>query len=122
MTELEMLRNVLEHNEQIIAFYEEHGWTQHMFASNTGSFCLIGASHRASVGMDERYHYLRPYTTEETNIHFQWRDAFTDTAGDRPMSWNDRKGRTKDEVMSMLRATSERVRSEISRLERTEES
>lgn len=69
---------------------ERCGWTQGAYVSN-GGYCLMGAFHEANSGaISEQY--------EEA-----W--AFLEEAVGNPIHWNDEDGRTKEEVLNLLRTT-----------------
>ena len=81
---------------------ERDGWCQNTLTSPDGRMCLIGAVHYANVGR-------KIYQDAEDGV--VWTDLSTEaiTRVDRALKmsahlWNDDAGRTKEEVVSKLRA------------------
>lgn len=86
----------------MLEFYKTHGWCQkHMAADENGNrvwcesdeakqFCLVGAE--LMVGLNARY-----------DVRNQAFDRITKIIGQHWSSWNDAPGRTKRQVMAMLR-------------------
>lgn len=68
---------------------ERHGWAQLVFDAKDGSRCVLGAINRV-VGST--------YIQRDRSKELLW--AYI---GQSPMYWNDKPGRTADEVIETLR-------------------
>lgn len=71
---------------------ETRGWHQGSYESKDGCLCIFGAVHQAANHGDY-----------EEAWHLLWERTVTDS----PIDWNDQPGRTKDEVLALLRETAE---------------
>jgi hypothetical protein len=77
---------------------ERSGWTQHAYESH-GCYCLYGAIHTAAK--------LDRYAIDESKsdpLNEAWA-ILSERVDDNPIAWNDRNGRTKEEVLDLLRTT-----------------
>ena len=79
---------------------EKRGWTQKTYETRDGQVCLMGAVHMA-LGIEPNV-----FTDDETfNIYLAARDRLQDILDvDSPIEWNDQPERTKEQVVSALRA------------------
>ena len=66
-------------------YIEKHGWTQGEYEREDGAVCLAGAISRVALGA--RVHDLDDLVPDSCVIQ-----------------WQDRPGRTKDEVLALLRS------------------
>src|SRR6516164_3781777 len=78
---------------------ERDGWCQREFEDAQGRYCLVGAINRA-LPLEVRQD-LAEDLLEAAEMHM------SKFVGADPMRWNDRPGRTKEEVISALRRASE---------------
>ena len=76
---------------------EDGGWVQHAYETDKGEHCLIGALEVAA-----------PYGT----LYSEARNALFDVVGTSPLSWNDMPGRTKEQVIAVVREAAANVDSE----------
>lgn len=79
------------------ALIEKHGWCQNHYSSADGRLCILGAV-KAALGI--------PVGDEEdvNPIAEKACERIFDNVGVRAHFWNDRAGRTQDEVVAKLRA------------------
>lgn len=68
------------------ALIRENGWVQEKYGSLGEGYCLVGAVIAASGGTG-RYHVAYRVLTDEV---------------ENPLTWNDTKGRTQEEVLELL--------------------
>lgn len=81
------------------AYIREHGWCQGHYRNNNGECCAAGA-----MNMTINYHPDEPPTDD--NSWHRWisiRTAFREEVGGETIAWyNDRPGRTKEEVLAVF--------------------
>lgn len=75
-------------------YIESHGWIQGMWNTTDGAVCMVGALAQAVSGRAPR-----KAATTELRRELCLGEYTT------LISWNDRPGRTKDEVLAALRGT-----------------
>jgi hypothetical protein len=96
---------------------EERGWNQHYYVNDAGGLDLDGALY-AATGMDPKPHVGMSawpgYTQardQASHRAYAWLSRWM--PGPRtPISWNDMAERTKEEVISTLRAAARAARAE----------
>jgi hypothetical protein len=84
------LDDVSQHLLRAADYIEKHGWCQHQLRDPKGRVCLFGAMFETDVNIDkllsmESFHRIGKHLNET------------------PHMWNDKIGRTKDEVVCKLR-------------------
>ena len=88
--------------ERAADLLEEFGWCQGQFGSKGyGSFCAIGAIFEASVDLSNR-------NFSALAAPLGYKDG--SDLGASLSRWNDREGRTKEEVVALLRSGAEAAR------------
>ena len=75
---------------------ERLGWCQYTAGFSTGPVCVMGALHMAIFGTVSEMNYSERF-------HKAWK-RFGDSVGGWGVGYNDAYGRTKEEVISALRA------------------
>ena len=83
---------------------ERDGWCQRQYRDENGCRCLAGAID-AVAGEDPEFHW----ESTEDAVTVRARHAVADVVGKNWSSWNDEPGRTKAEVVAVLRAAAERA-------------
>jgi hypothetical protein len=71
-------------------YIDKNGWIQEYLGSDVGPVCALGGIYYANYG--------------RTGIYCDAAGRVMESVGGRLDSWNDQPGRTKDEVVSKLRA------------------
>lgn len=98
---------VTEHLQRAIDILEREGWIQGAMEGGAGGVCLLGALNIAP-SWDVKFDLVRG---EPVSFGYV-RDVLEDRIGDRSIvSWNDQPGRTKSEVLDVLREAIERAES-----------
>lgn len=83
----------------------QYGWTQGRQADMAGRMCLVGACAKAATGnpWDQRWVNGVGATFERLRQRTRLLVAAHDPGGDgEPFPWNDRPGRTAEEVIALL--------------------
>jgi hypothetical protein len=78
---------------------EEHGWCQHASRGLLGNLCMMQAVTESIcnlIGNREAENVIRLYTFVS--------GAIDDKVNGSPVRWNDTRGRTKEEVLGLLRS------------------
>lgn len=96
--------------EEAIDLIERHGWKQMMFGNEKVGYCPAGALNAVMSkrrGTSERE---RELFTQEVMVNpsvREWAEFLCQATGlDSVVRWNDRPGRTKEEVLEKLRIAS----------------
>lgn len=96
---------------------DTRGWNQGHYVNESGGLDLDGALH-AAVGMDPQrgtgMHRWPGWTQERelaSNRTYAWLKRWFNRS-ETPIWWNDQAGRTKEEVVSTLRAAAQTARAE----------
>ena len=81
---------------------EQKGWCQNMLSTSHGEHCLLGAIYFCHYGVEGDSNHIAPP---------EWGEVFTllekFTGGMQPAFWNDAAGRTRAEVIAVLRAAAD---------------
>lgn len=101
---------------------EERGWCQGAAMNVRGEFCMVGAIHYAVYGgwkyVSEKSSKYADYASNSAKVKAAWSQIFKflpDMKGNRPrrhriIKYNDAAGRTKQEVLDVLRAAAKDAR------------
>lgn len=88
---------------------ETKGWVQHSFSNNQG-FCAIGALREAALGHTNTPNRIdSDASVEALTLAEAVLKRCVDTEGRGIIGWNDRSGRTEDEVKEAFRCALEKV-------------
>lgn len=79
------------------AILETKGWTQRVYESEEGKYCLIGALEQATGGL------------QRTPLFDKARGALLNVLHEGIITFNDEPGRTAEEVISVVREVAEGV-------------
>lgn len=77
---------------------EENGWCQNRYNGSNGEVCLSEAIQRAGGHQEYGSFYMPP----DSEVLMAHRYISSNILEDSVYGWNDRKGRTKEEVMAAL--------------------
>lgn len=86
------------------AILEQTGWCQGTVRSATGEHCILGAIWLAHYGVEPT---MAPLSIEKQKEWPQVWEILKETLGKGAADWNDEGGRTKDEVIAVLRSAAD---------------
>lgn len=90
-----------------IAVIELYGWTRTVYGSNDCGYCTVGSVYRAGGKLNPEGDLERFETTpEECAVLNELRELIVDK---HIAAWNDKLGRSKDDVLEVLEQTRDRL-------------
>jgi hypothetical protein len=80
------------------------GWTQKCFHDETGAHCMVGA---VDVAIDPEWEKAGDWDAEQSERWAKARRVLMAVVGDQLTEFNDKSGRTADEVIAALEAAAD---------------